>query len=129
AFTLDLFPRETKRDGAWMGGIVDRLAGTRHELENVAVIVANMTPPRKPGSPALLARREVETTFHEFGHMMHHLLSEVPIRALAGTRVAYDFVELPSMIIENWCWERDALDGFACHQETGAPIPEDVKDR
>lgn len=129
AFYLDLFPRETKRDGAWMGGVVDRLPGTREERENVAVIVANVTPPRSPGQPALLNHREVETLFHEFGHMMHHLLSEVPIRSMAGTRVVSDFVELPSMIMENWTWERDALDRFARHFETGEPIPADVKDR
>jgi len=129
AFYLDLFPRETKRDGAWMGGVVDRLPGTPHELENVAVVVANMTPPRSPGQPALLNHREVETLFHEFGHMLHHVLSEVSIRSLAGTRVVSDFVELPSMIMENWCWESEALDRFARHFETGAPIPADVKKR
>jgi oligopeptidase A len=129
AFYLDLYPRETKRDGAWMGGVIDRLPGTGEERENVAVIVCNVTPPRKPGQPALLNHREVETLFHEFGHMMHHLLSEVAIRSMAGTRVVSDFVELPSMIMENWTWERDALDRFARHYETGAPIPADVKDR
>jgi oligopeptidase A len=128
-FYLDLFPRETKRDGAWMGGVVDRLPGTAHELENVAVIVGNVTPPRAPGQPALLNHREVETLFHEFGHMMHHVLSEVAIRSLAGTRVVSDFVELPSMIMENWCWESEALDRFARHAETGAPIPPEVKKR
>ncbi len=129
AFYLDLFPRETKRDGAWMGGMVDRLPGTTSERENVAVIVANVTPPRRAGQPALLNHREVETLFHEFGHMMHHVLSEVPIRSQAGTRVVSDFVELPSMIMENWSWERDALDRFARHYETGAPIPDEVKER
>jgi oligopeptidase A len=128
-FYLDLFPRETKRDGAWMAGVVDRLPGTNHELENVAVVVGNVTPPRAPGQPALLNHREVETLFHEFGHMMHHVLSEVQIRSLAGTRVVSDFVELPSMIMENWCWENEALDRFARHCETGAPIPDDVKKR
>lgn len=129
AFYLDLYPRETKRDGAWMGGVIDRLPGTGEERENVAVIVCNVTPPRKPGQPALLNHREVETLFHEFGHMMHHLLSEVAIRSMAGTRVVSDFVELPSMIMENWTWERDALDRFARHHESGAPIPDEVKDR
>jgi oligopeptidase A len=112
-----------------MAGVVDRLPGTKHELENVAVVVGNVTPPRSPGQPALLNHREVETLFHEFGHMMHHVLSEVQIRSLAGTRVVSDFVELPSMIMENWCWENEALDRFARHCETGAPIPDDVKKR
>jgi len=128
-FYLDLFPRETKRDGAWMGGVVDRLPGTKHELENIAVIVANVSPPRKAGQPALLNHREVQTLFHEFGHMMHHVFSEVPIRSLAGTRVVSDFVELPSMIMENWCWEPSALDLFARHYESGEPIPDAVKKR
>ncbi|MBX3205244.1 MAG: M3 family metallopeptidase [Labilithrix sp.] len=128
-FYLDLFPRETKRDGAWMGGVIDRLPGTAEERENVAVIVANVTPPQGAGQPALLNHREVETLFHEFGHMMHHLLSEVPIRSMAGTRVVSDFVELPSMIMENWTWERDALDRFARHVDTGEPIPAEVKER
>lgn len=128
-FYLDLFPRETKRDGAWMAGVVDRLPGTKHELENVAVVVGNVTPPRAPGQPALLNHREVETLFHEFGHMMHHVLSEVAIRSLAGTRVVSDFVELPSMIMENWCWEHEALDRFARHAESGSPIPDAVKKR
>ena len=129
AFYLDMFPRETKRDGAWMGGVIDRLPGHSEQRENVAVIVCNVTPPTKPGAVALLNHREVETLFHEFGHMMHHLLSEVAIRSMAGTRVVSDFVELPSMIMENWTWERDALDRFARHTETGLPIPDDVKDR
>lgn len=129
AFYLDLFPRETKRDGAWMAGVVDRLPGTAHERENVAVVVANVTPPAEAGRPALLNHREVETIFHEFGHMLHHLLSDVPIRSMAGTRVVSDFVELPSMIMENWTWEAEALDHFARHFETGAPIPADVKER
>ncbi len=128
-FYLDLFPRETKRDGAWMQGLVDRLPGTGDERENVATIVCNVTPPRAPGQQALLNHREVETLFHEFGHMMHHLLSEVTIRSMAGTRVVSDFVELPSMIMENWTWERDALDRFARHHESGEPIPHAVKDR
>ncbi len=129
AFYMDLFPRETKRDGAWMGGMVDRLPGTPREKQNVAVVVANVTPPRKPGGPALLNHREVETLFHEAGHMLHQILSEATVRSQAGTRVVSDFVELPSMIMENWCWERDALDLFARHHETGEPIPDDVKDR
>jgi len=128
-FYLDLFPRETKRDGAWMVPLVERLPGTDRERENWAAVVGNLTPPQRAGEPALLTHREVQTIFHEFGHLMHHVLSEVAIRTLAGTRVASDFVELPSMIMENWCWESEALDRFARHYQTGAPIPDDVKQR
>lgn len=120
-FYTDLYPRADKRDGAWMHGLVASTPPRPH----VALFCANAQPPTSK-TPSLMSFRDVETVFHEFGHLLHHLLSEVPIRSLACTRVAQDFVELPSQIMENWCTEKEALDGFAHHYETRAPIPEEL---
>lgn len=122
-FYTDWFPRESKRGGAWMNGLV--AGGPREDgwHPHVAVVCANLSPP-EGGRPALLTHREVETVFHEFGHLLHHVLSTVEIPGMAGTNVSSDWVELPSQIMENWTWEREALDLFARHWETGEPMPE-----
>ena len=125
SFYVDWFPRESKRGGAWMGGM--RTGGPRpHGWEpHLATVVCNVSPP-DGDRPALLTHREVKTVFHEFGHLLHHVLSRVEVPALSGTHVPSDWVELPSQIMENWTWERPALDLFARHWQTGETIPEEL---
>jgi oligopeptidase A len=109
---------------------MDDCAGRRRTSHGiqvpVAFLVGNFAPPL-PGQPALLTHDEVITLFHEFGHGLHHMLTRVNYGSVAGINgVPWDAVELPSQFMENWCWEREALDLFARHYQTGEPLPDEL---
>lgn len=124
-FYVDVFPRDNKRGGAWMNNFNTHVNDGQDPLPHIGLIAGNFTPPQGD-KPSLLTHDEVTTLFHEFGHLMHHLCSETELRSQSMEGVAWDFIELPSQILENWCWEREALDLFASHYETGEKLPEDL---
>jgi peptidyl-dipeptidase Dcp len=127
-FYTDFFPRPTKRGGAWMSGIKEQgmYQGTVERPH--IMIVCNFTKPTKT-KPSLLTLDEVLTLYHEFGHALHGLLSKVKYRDLSGTNVFWDFVELPSQIMENWVLEKECLDLWAVHYETGEKIAADLVEK
>ena len=114
----DFFPRPGKRNGAWMTSFRGQKKGQRPHIS----IVCNFSKPTA-STPALLSFQEVTTLFHEFGHALHGMLANTNYAALSGTSVFWDFVELPSQIMENWCYEKEALELFAKHHKTNAVIP------
>jgi len=122
---LDFFPRDSKQGGAWMTSYVTQSKTGKKRILPVISIVCNFTKP-VGNTPSLLTFDEVNTFFHEFGHALHGLLSDVNYHSLAGTNVPTDFVELPSQILENWCAERDVLKTYAFHYKTGETIPDDL---
>ena len=128
-FYLDAYARRNKRGGAWMDTCANRMRSSTREQLPVAFLVCNFTPPIGD-KPALLTHNEVETLFHEFGHGLHHMLTQVDYPPVGGINgVPWDAVELPSQFMENWCWERESLDLFARHVDSGEPIPEPIYQR
>jgi len=123
SFFTDLFARPNKRGGAWMGGCVSRARLNGHSQSPVAYLVCNFNAPAGD-RPSLLTHTEVVTLFHEFGHTLHHLLTEVDYPSVAGTSgVAWDAVELPSQFLENFAWRPELLSEIGRHFETGEPLP------
>lgn len=125
---LDMFPRETKRGGAWMNTLQGQGLYRDGMRRPHVVNVASLTPSTDE-QPSLLRLDEVRTVFHEFGHGLHALLSDCNYRALAGPGVLWDFVELPSQIMENWLLEKEALNLFAKHYKTGEPLPDELLEK
>jgi peptidyl-dipeptidase Dcp len=121
-FYADFHPRKGKRNGAWMTSYKgQQIKNGINDRPHVS-IVCNFTKPTAT-KPSLLTFNEVTTLFHEFGHALHGMLANTTYKSLSGTSVSWDFVELPSQVLENWCYEKEALELFAKHYETGEVIP------
>jgi Zn-dependent oligopeptidase len=123
-FYADFFPRAGKRQGAWMTSFVNQKIENGVNVRPHVSIVCNFTKPTE-SKPSLLSFDEVTTLFHEFGHALHGMCANGQYGSLTGTSVYWDFVELPSQILENWCYEKECLDLFAKHYQTGEVIPSD----
>ena len=128
-FYLDLYARQHKRGGAWMDECICRRQTGQQVQIPVAYLTCNFSPPIGD-DPALFTHDEVITLFHEFGHGLQHMLTQINYSGVSGINgVAWDAVELPSQFMENWCWEREALDLFASHYQSGENIPDELYQR
>tara|TARA_R110002096_G_scaffold126532_3_gene273668 strand:- start:99327 stop:101363 length:2037 start_codon:yes stop_codon:yes gene_type:complete len=127
-FYADFFPRAGKRNGAWMTSYRSQKKQEGKDIRPHISIVCNFTKPTS-SKPSLLTFQEVSTLFHEFGHALHGILANGKYGSLSGTNVFWDFVELPSQIMENWCYEKECLDLFARHYQSGELIPEDLVEK
>ena len=128
-FYLDLYARQHKRGGAWMADFCSRFKANNATQTPVAFMTCNSAPPAG-GKPALFTHNEVITLFHEFGHGLHHMMTQIEYLGISGiSGVEWDAVELPSQFMENWCWQREALDMFAAHYKTGEKIPDALFDK
>lgn len=126
---LDFFPRPTKQSGAWMTSFREQyIDDNGNDVRPLVTLTMNFTRPTDT-KPSLLTIREVETFMHEFGHALHQLLSRCKYQSLSGTNVYRDFVEVPSQFNENYVYEREFLDSFACHYQTGERVPQALIDR
>jgi peptidyl-dipeptidase Dcp len=122
---MDFHPRASKRGGAWMTSYRTQTTENGERKAPAISIVCNFSKPTK-SQPSLLTFDEVETFFHEFGHALHGLLSDVTYKSLAGTNVYTDFVELPSQVMENWAADPEFMKSYAVHYETGEVIPDEL---
>ncbi len=127
SFYLDLYARENKCGGAWMNGAIDRKTMADGSIQlPVAHLVCNFSKP-VDGKPSLLLHDEVNTLFHEFGHGLHHMLTAVNVMAVSGINgVAWDAVEFPSQLFENWTWDKDALTLISSHHQDKTPLPDEM---
>lgn len=130
SFYLDLYARENKRGGAWMDDCVGSLRKASGELQKpVAYLTCNFNRPLGD-KPALFTHNEVTTLFHEFGHGLHHMLTQIDTAGVSGiSGVPWDAVELPSQFMENWCWEPEALAFISGHYQSGEPLPKEMLDK
>jgi oligopeptidase A len=128
-FFMDLYARPQKRGGAWMAECISRRRTDDGVQTPVAYLTCNFSAP-VDGQPAMFTHYEVTTLFHEFGHGLHHMLTKVDCLDVAGINgVAWDAVELPSQFMENWCWEKEALDLMTGHYQSGEPLPQELLQR